>query len=121
MAFQMAVSKSVAFQSTPLSFPNAYWVATFTALDKIHRTATVVFLAYADQATRNALSAQPVDSHSISVSGDTFDTYFSDAAMTTSNAYAQAYVMARAVADSPRGPRQQSNAATIFFANATSV
>jgi hypothetical protein len=62
-----------------------------------------------------------VNTHTITVRGAAFNTYFSDAAISGgSNAYAQAYIMAKAVAD-PAGIGQNAAPATIFFANATNV
>jgi hypothetical protein len=127
MAFQQSVTKSVPFQSTPLVYPNAYWVATFDRLDKVAKVAIVRFLAFADKATREVGNVQPVDSHSFNITGADFDTYFSTASASSPDVYAQAYVMAKATADPILAQQRIARAQgtvfppVVFFANATEV
>lgn len=127
MAFQQLVAKAVPFQSTPLVYPNAYWVATFDRLDKVAQVAVVKFLAYADKATREAGNVQPIDTHSFTVTGSAFNTYFSPAATTTLDVYEQAYVMAKVTADSVSPARLSRSGGgsppvpDVFFAAATNV
>lgn len=126
MAFQQAVSKPVPYQTNPLVYPDAYWVASFQKLDKVSQTAIVVFSAYANKAAREAGNIQPVATHSFTVTGPAFNTYFSLAASGSppipTNVYAQAYVMAKATADPvQRVANGKTAAPKIFFANAVNV
>ena len=126
MAFQMSVSKSVSYQTTPLVYPTAYWVASFTTLNLVTKTATVVFSAYANKAAREAGTVQPVATHSFTVTGAEFTKWFSTAAVSAAekNVYAQAYDMAKVTPDPlPRVavPVSPTPTPKIFFAKATSV
>ena len=126
MAFQMSITKPVPFQSTPLVYPQAYWVASFDKLDLVTLTAVVKFSAYADKATREAGNVQPVAYHSFTITGAAFTKWFSAAAITgaNTNVYAQAYAMAKVTPDpAPRIaiPTKGAPAPTVFFANAVNA
>ena len=116
MAFQLAVTKKVPYQSDPLSYPNAYWVPSFEKIDHVAQTAWLRFLAYADKATRELGTIDPVDFHIFRVSGLEFATYFSPASTASVSIYEQAYAMALATPDNP-----QADVPVIFFAQATNV
>lgn len=121
MAFQLSVTKVVPFQSTPLVYPNAYWVPVFKSLDKVKQIAVVSFQAYADKATRDTGTALPVASHDFRVSGTAFNTYFGTSALSSSNLYSQAYLMAKNTADPIPPAAPKNSTAVVFFANATEV
>ena len=130
MAFQMSYSQIVPFQTTPLVYPDAYWVASIKDLNKVTATATVVFEAYADKATRTVGKAKPIASHGFTVTGNAFNIYFGTNPLTTSNIYAQAYAMAKVTPDplpanvrpaKLTSPPTPAPVGTIFFANAVEV
>ncbi len=125
MAFQMEVNKTVPFQSAPLVYPNAYWVAKFGNINKVSGSATIVFDAYADQAARESGKTSPVATHEFIVTGAAFERYFSTAASTLTNLYAQAYAMAKVTPDPQqhgfRGRSFSPPVPVVFFATATDV
>jgi hypothetical protein len=103
-------------------------VASFDRLDRVAKTAVVKFTAYADQADRQLGNIQPVDYHTITISGAAFDSFFSTTAATTANAYAQAYAMAKVTPDNAYPPFPVGGPApvtlpapVIFFATALDV
>jgi hypothetical protein len=120
MALKMSYSKVVNFQTTPLVYPNSYWVPVFNDLNKVAGSATITFQGYADEATRQSGKAVPIASHKFTVTGTTFATFFGTQALTTSNLYAQAYAMAKVTPD-PIPPYVKGAKPTIFFATAVEV